>query len=745
MIMPRSTRRAAAQGHAAETANDVLVVIDAEELRASGIRISRRLSWEKTVEDLTTQFFHGKHLPDNLKPLAKAMHVLVRFGYEGAIYRHKKAVDPSSAPAAQINDSVDGTVQNGSASSGNTSPTGSPQYTPSSSRESSPLPEKGTENDEYLFFFEPTQIEGDFSRSLPKESKEDYEWKLKDLFVAGLTASLAKESPKSIKHLSGYQKSKKSAEEKQIEEPAAVPKIGFVEGPKYKVAEASQWSIFTDLLDKHKFDAKNKKPAVDEARGEGDGTPNPEGTERKPTPDGWEIAKKAANDIAQNGLKGLLSQVPTVSYGKLTTADRHEAESYRAIAGLVEGYLGVEKQKKPISISVFGPPGAAKSFGVKELVKPIGEALGRKVTELTFNLSQFMDYADLLAAFHKIRDTVLNGEIPLAFFDEFDTAFGEQKLGWLRYFLAPMQDGEFLENGQDRPIGKGIFVFAGGTCATYEEFVGNFYDGDSTRAKKPDFVSRLRGYINILGPNSLNYDPAQKTHIPEDISAHEISISGTLNIPCDNNVDPWRTLQIPPLNIPQFTISRLDSGKPTIQSLSIPGFTIAKRGENASIETNITVAEQNMGNLSINIVKREHRRDTMYPVRRAIPLHSLLSRLPGKKDPTVQTELLNGLLTVPGYKFGTRSLESILAMSTWTKSNNITMSDLPSTLQLEMHVDVEALEGQMDPKSVIGRNPSEVTPQPIDESLDMLYRLTDQVPRLVFGDVDKLLAGFWGS
>lgn len=46
-----------------------------------------------------------------------------------------------------------------------------------------------------------------------------------------------------------------------------------------------------------------------------------------------------------------------------------------------------------------------------------------------------------------------------------------------------------------------MFIFAGGTCPTLEEFVILGDQANERRAKKPDFVSRLRGYLNILGPN----------------------------------------------------------------------------------------------------------------------------------------------------------------------------------------------------------------------------------------------------
>ena len=111
----------------------------------------------------------------------------------------------------------------------------------------------------------------------------------------------------------------------------------------------------------------------------------------------------------------------------------------------------------------------------------------------------------MISALHRVRDIALEGKIPLVFFDEFDSAF-EGKFGWLKYFLAPMQDGKFREGETMHPIGKSIFVFAGGICAPLQNFLVSYPKIRKKRrefknAKGPDFISRLRGYVNILGPN----------------------------------------------------------------------------------------------------------------------------------------------------------------------------------------------------------------------------------------------------
>ena len=63
-----------------------------------------------------------------------------------------------------------------------------------------------------------------------------------------------------------------------------------------------------------------------------------------------------------------------------------------------------------------------------------------------------------------------------------------------------MHDGEFLLRGTVIPLRRAIFVFAGGTSATFEEF-SERGDRPFKNAKGPDFVSRLRGVLNVCGPN----------------------------------------------------------------------------------------------------------------------------------------------------------------------------------------------------------------------------------------------------
>lgn len=204
-----------------------------------------------------------------------------------------------------------------------------------------------------------------------------------------------------------------------------------------------------------------------------------------------------AGKIVREGLELALSAVPVGRYGKLVTVDRKEIEALNCIGNLIREFYR-QPQRTPLSIAVFGPPGSGKSFAVKQLadsVKP-GE-----IDTLAFNISQLGGPEDLLDAFHQVRDKALLGKIPLVFWDEFDTTLDGQPLGWLRYFLAPMQDGEYQEGQIIHPIGKSIFVFAGSTGHNMEAFAAKLDEGEYQNKKLPDFISRLRGFLNILGPN----------------------------------------------------------------------------------------------------------------------------------------------------------------------------------------------------------------------------------------------------
>lgn len=207
-----------------------------------------------------------------------------------------------------------------------------------------------------------------------------------------------------------------------------------------------------------------------------------------------------AENIVQTGHDPILAEVPEIRFGKILKAmDRSEIERLSSIWKLIAEYMDHPNPGRPLSLAVFGSPGSGKSFSINQIAEQIDN---RRIYKMVFNLSQFREYEELVAAFHKIRNITLSGKMPLVFFDEFDA----DGLKWLKFFLAPMQDGEFMEKGTIYNLGASIFVFAGGTCATFEQFSAEKAGAEEQlrQLKLPDFVSRLRGFINIKGPNPVD-------------------------------------------------------------------------------------------------------------------------------------------------------------------------------------------------------------------------------------------------
>lgn len=406
-------------------ADRLVVVVDADDLRAEGVQISRALSWERTATDLVWQLASNPEL----STMINGTHLIVRFGLEGALYHCRD----EGALTCRL-------------------------------------------------YYDPLCIEGGFQAEHPGDMLG-----CGAAFVAALSARIA---------TGGIESIGESVRE-GIRSARRLLRLGFGTDPdrlEYPGAE----ELFSP--------AGTKDALLSDVQ-----VPRP----TAPTSADlsfWcvleEKRKGCLEDIAyemvRRGDAGSLKGVPVGQFSHLRTVDRAEIESFRSIQNLMREYMAKPAPGRPLSIAVFGPPGSGKSFGVKQVARSI---VPGRVEAVEFNVSQFESSTDLISALHRVRDHALEGTVPLVFFDEFDSHY-EGRLGWLKYFLAPMQDGSFRDGDSIHPIGKAIFVFAGGTCARFEDFSAESADGDGTRrrqtfvdAKGPDFVSRLRGYINILGPN----------------------------------------------------------------------------------------------------------------------------------------------------------------------------------------------------------------------------------------------------
>jgi hypothetical protein len=361
-----------------------------------------------------------------------------------------------------------------------------------------------------------------------------------------------------------------------------------------------------------------------------------------------------AAEVARLGAEKVFKDVPIGQFGKassavkLTTLERSEIESYRSIRNLIREFMDNPRPERPLCLAVFGAPGSGKSFGVTQVARSLDtEGI---IEKLDFNVSQWNSPDYLVSALHRVRDHAIQGKVPLVFFDEFDSQLGLQRLGWLRYFLAPMQDGVFADGPFTHDIGKAIFVFAGGTADTFAEFSKELShaaaDDKATAAQKGGQGAGGVGGSASGGQNATG--GGQQTAKSKDEESKSVKL-------------------------PDF-VSRL-RGHVDVFGLDPP------------VDTNL--------------------------LRRALVLRSnILKKFPKLKDASgalrMDGGVLRAFLQVPKYFHGARSVEAILDMSRLGNRPHFDPSLLPPLHQLNLHVDGDAFTALVQHQQLIGEKLEEI-------------------------------------
>jgi hypothetical protein len=221
-----------------------------------------------------------------------------------------------------------------------------------------------------------------------------------------------------------------------------------------------------------------------------------------PTPDYESL------DFARGLVRGLVDDpsargpLSRNAFGKLF-AFGDELRQLQNFQSLITTYVAQAAPKRPLCLAVFGPPGSGKSFAVKQVVAGVprpGPEIQLPLVEV--NLTQVAHPGELGRVLARIAGEQDKNTVPVVFFDEFDAARGGARFGWLGWFLAPMNDGVFLHEGALVRLQRAVYVFAGGTASTFAEFAEPAAIQSFRFAKGPDFVSRLRGVLEVRGPNN---------------------------------------------------------------------------------------------------------------------------------------------------------------------------------------------------------------------------------------------------
>jgi hypothetical protein len=498
-----------------------IVCLNADDLRAIGIEIGHSLSWEKSLKDLVSNIEAGKILPGNLPT-----HLVVTFDYDAVVYlktsQNNEKIKVESGTyifsknfsegefAAQVDGKMPG------AQSLFVSVFSALLYEWDKTRDTAAASTSQPPFETligYALLAKRRLLESGFAplddkhiiALEPDESDPDKRWLVAKVYYLEAIFALQELRPENedpLKHMPiAYKESERERpsfrnplEVKLEQSKEAKPELSD-EAKREKLEEAKRKQLKDDLsrrdlvIFEFESDFFQGKTEIFQYLG----------TRDKFVDD--KFVKYVTRDDRT---------LPVCTLGKLRSISREEIEGLRTIRRLTKQYLeNSQSGEKPIGIAVFGPPGTGKSFAVKTVFETLPTAC-KKLTEDAFlecNLSGLERPEDVEEVFQLARDKRLRGKVPVLFFDEFDCSVEREPYFWLKHFLAPLQDGEFTTGHTKRPIGKSIFVFAGGTKRSYAEFEAEVEPAFAAKPaaangiavmKGRDFLSRLQAHLDIM-------------------------------------------------------------------------------------------------------------------------------------------------------------------------------------------------------------------------------------------------------
>jgi len=118
-------------------------------------------------------------------------------------------------------------------------------------------------------------------------------------------------------------------------------------------------------------------------------------------------------------------------------------------------YMRTEAPPRPFLSAICGPPGSGKSTLAEGLAKAV------ECDAICTNAAQWTSIEDLFWVCEQIRSAHMRKKVLLAFIDEVDSKVQQEYI--YGKLLAPVWDGAYFLRGEERRIGKAIFLLAGST------------------------------------------------------------------------------------------------------------------------------------------------------------------------------------------------------------------------------------------------------------------------------------------
>ena len=147
---------------------------------------------------------------------------------------------------------------------------------------------------------------------------------------------------------------------------------------------------------------------------------------------------------------------------RFTTINPEYGQRLLGLAQDLSTYLTDDSLPRPFLYLILGPPGAGKSFLIKQLIKylPLSDFnTGQPIIFQKANLSEMVEPRELHQLYIKIQENTANNRSTVTLLDEFDIKWSGGSA--IKYLINPIYDGEFWSDAEFKKFGKCAFFFAG--------------------------------------------------------------------------------------------------------------------------------------------------------------------------------------------------------------------------------------------------------------------------------------------